>query len=50
MWATDCPFQAVGGRTYQDSINLIKHGLDFLSEDDKEWLLRKTAQWVFFSK
>ena len=48
MWATDCPFQAVGGHTYKQSINLIKHGLDFLSETDKAWLLRETAERVFF--
>ena len=48
MWATDCPFQAVDGHTYKDSIDLIKHGLDFLSAEDKAWLLRETAERVFF--
>jgi predicted TIM-barrel fold metal-dependent hydrolase len=48
MWATDCPFQAVGGHTYRDSIELVKSGLDFLSGDDREWMLRKTAERVFF--
>ena len=50
MWATDCPFQAVGGHTYKDSIDLIKHGLDFLTDDDKQWLLRKTAERVFYER
>lgn len=47
MWATDCPFQVVD-HTYLDSINLIKNGLDFLSAADKEWLLTKTAERIFF--
>jgi predicted TIM-barrel fold metal-dependent hydrolase len=49
MWATDCPFQVVD-HTYQQSIDLILHGLDFLKADDKEWILRKTAERVFFGK
>ena len=48
MWATDAPFQVAGGHNYKDSIDLIKSGLDFLSAGDKEWLLRKTAEKVFF--
>lgn len=48
MWATDCPFQATAGHGYEASIDLIKKGLDFLSAADKEWLLRKTAERVFF--
>jgi predicted TIM-barrel fold metal-dependent hydrolase len=50
MWATDCPFQIVGDHTYQASIDLIKSGLDFLGDDDREWLLRKTAERVFFDR
>jgi len=49
MWATDCPFQAVNGHTFKASIDLIKNGLGFLSDDDKEHILRKTAERVFFS-
>jgi predicted TIM-barrel fold metal-dependent hydrolase len=48
MWASDSPFQVVGGHRYKDSIELIKSGLAFLSADDKEWLLYKTAERVFF--
>lgn len=47
MWATDCPYQVVD-HTYRQSIELIQQGLDFLTADDKEWLLRKTAEKVFF--
>jgi len=48
MWATDCPFQVGNGHTYNDSIALIRDRLDFLSEEDKEWMLRKTVEEVFF--
>ena len=49
MWATDGPFQVVGSHTYKESIDLIKSGLDFLSDDDKQWLLCKTAETVLFA-
>jgi len=49
MWATDCPFQVQGEHTYRDSIELIRGRLDFLTPDDRQWLLRKTAERVFFS-
>ena len=50
MWASDNPFQVVGGHSYKASLDLIKNGLTFLSSDDKEWLLHKTAEKVFFGK
>jgi predicted TIM-barrel fold metal-dependent hydrolase len=49
MWASDCPFQVQGDHTYANSIALIRDRLDFLSPDDREWMLRKTAERVFFS-
>ena len=48
MWASDCPYQVDPGHNYRDSIELIRDRLDFLSAGDKEWLLRKTAERVFF--
>ena len=48
MWATDCPFQVEGVHTYEASLALIRDRLDFLSEEDKTWMLRKTAETVFF--
>lgn len=48
MWASDSPFQVVNGHTYKASIDLVKNDLDFANDDDKEWLLRKTAERVFF--
>lgn len=48
MWATDCPYQASAPHTYADSIALIRDRLDFLSAEDKRWMLRGTAERVFF--
>jgi predicted TIM-barrel fold metal-dependent hydrolase len=50
MWESDCPFQVQGEHTYQASVDLVLRGLDFLSDDDKEWILRKTAESFFFAK
>jgi predicted TIM-barrel fold metal-dependent hydrolase len=49
MWASDCPFQVDPGYNYHDSIALIRDRLDFLSEQDRVWMLRGTAEKVFFS-
>jgi predicted TIM-barrel fold metal-dependent hydrolase len=49
MWATDCPYQVQQGHTYRDSIELVRSRLDFLTEADREWLLGRSAQRVFFS-
>lgn len=48
MWATDCPYQVQGDHSYQASIGLVRNGLPFLSGMDKEWILEKTAEKVFF--
>lgn len=48
MWASDAPFQVVDGHSYKASIDLIQSGLDFLKSADQDWLLRKTAEKVFF--
>lgn len=49
MWASDCPYQVQEGHTYADSIAVIRDRLDFLSAEDKAWMLRGTAEKVFFS-
>jgi predicted TIM-barrel fold metal-dependent hydrolase len=49
MWASDCPFQVQGNHDYQSSIALIRDRIDFLSASDKQWMLRDTADKVFFS-
>jgi len=50
MWESDCPFQVQDGNTYQASIDLIQRRLAFLGAEDKEWLLRKSAESFFFEK
>ena len=47
MWESDCPFQVVRDR-YADSLGLVRDRLDFLSRDDKEWLLWRTAERTLF--
>ena len=47
MWESDCPFQVVSHR-YADSIALIRDRLDFLSKDDRDWLLCRTAEETLF--
>lgn len=49
MWASDCPYQVQPGHHYADSIGLVRDRLEFLSAEDKEWVLRKTAEQVFFA-
>jgi hypothetical protein len=48
MWESDCPFQVAQGHTYRDSLELIRTKLNFLSAEDRDWLLRKTAEQFFF--
>jgi predicted TIM-barrel fold metal-dependent hydrolase len=48
MWASDSPYQLGGDNTYSASIQLIRDKADFLSASDREWLLRKTAEKVYF--
>ncbi len=49
MWATDCPYQVAPGHTYRNSIELVKNGLDFLSGEDRDQLLRRTAEATYFN-
>jgi len=49
MWASDSPFQVDSGHNYHDSIALIRDRLDFLSAEDREWMLRRTAEKVFWA-
>jgi predicted TIM-barrel fold metal-dependent hydrolase len=48
MWESDCPFQ-VDNHRYIDSVALIRDRLDFLSKEDRDWLLRKTAEGLLFA-
>jgi predicted TIM-barrel fold metal-dependent hydrolase len=49
MWASDCPYQVQGRHDYDSSIGLIRDRIDFLSAGDKEWMLKKTAERIFFA-
>ncbi|MCG8586940.1 MAG: amidohydrolase [Pirellulales bacterium] len=49
MWASDCPYQLQNGNNYRDSVALISKELDFLEPSDRDAILRKTAERVFFS-
>jgi predicted TIM-barrel fold metal-dependent hydrolase len=47
MWASDSPLQELN-ETYLDSLTVVRDRCSWLTEDDKEWMLRKTAEQVFF--
>ncbi len=48
MWGSDSPYQIVEPNTYADSVKLMTRHCDFLSVQDREQLLRGTAERVFF--
>jgi predicted TIM-barrel fold metal-dependent hydrolase len=50
MWGSDCPFQVQDGHKYADSIEFIRQRAVFLSEDDRSWMLSKTAESLFFAQ
>lgn len=47
MWASDCPF-AVVSEKYRDSLALVRDGCPWLGKEDREWLLHRTAEQLFF--
>ena len=48
MWASDCPYQLNDGNTYAAAIAFVRDRLAFLNAEDKDWILRRTAEQVFF--
>ncbi len=48
MWGTDCPYQ-VQEQTYADSLALVRDGLTFLSDSERQAIWRETAEQVFFA-
>ena len=50
MWASDAPFQVEDGHRYQTSIAVVRDHLPFLSGSDREWLLGRTAESIFFRR
>jgi len=47
MWGSDSPYQVVLEK-YEDSISVVRDKLDFLSTAEREQILTKTAEKVFF--
>jgi predicted TIM-barrel fold metal-dependent hydrolase len=47
MWASDAPYQVVAPHTYGASLALVRDNLDFLSADEQDWVLRRTAERVY---
>ena len=47
MWASDAPYQIVAPHTYAASLELVRDGVGFLTDDEREQLLRGTAARVF---
>jgi hypothetical protein len=45
---TQPTFQVQGRHTYQDSLDLVRTRLRFLTATDRDWLLRRTAADFFF--
>lgn len=50
MWASDAPYQAQAPHSYAASVALVRDHLKFTNKEDREWLLGKTAERVFFSR
>lgn len=50
MWETDCPFQVGTGHTYRESVDFVVKRLDFLTADERDRLMRRTAEEFFFKK
>ena len=48
MWASDSPYQIQGANTYAASLALITEHCDFLSSGDRDHLLWRTAEKVYF--
>jgi predicted TIM-barrel fold metal-dependent hydrolase len=49
MWASDSPYQVQRDNTYAASIALVRDRLDFVSAGDRQWLLAKTAERLYFA-
>lgn len=48
MWGSDSPYQVQPPYTYMESLDFVREGLPFLSSADKEWMLRRSAESIFF--
>lgn len=48
MWATDCPYQVQPPHTYAVSLELIRDRFTSASTSDRQWILQRTAESLFF--
>jgi predicted TIM-barrel fold metal-dependent hydrolase len=48
MWASDSPFQVQPPYTYIESLDFVLDRVPFLSPEDKQWMMRRTAENIFF--
>ena len=49
MWASDAP-PALIDESYEDQVSVIRDHINFISQRDKEKLMRTTAERIFFFK
>ncbi len=49
IWGSDSPSQVKHGNSYRAALALVHDAADFLSPDDKAWILGRTAERHFFS-
>lgn len=47
MWGTDCPYQINDENSYASSLAFMDT-IDYLSKGDRSWMMKKTAEKVFF--
>jgi len=48
MWASDSPYQLDGVNNYSASIALVRDRIDFVTPEERNWLLGGTADKVYF--
>jgi predicted TIM-barrel fold metal-dependent hydrolase len=48
MWGSDSPFQVETPHSYAGSLELVRDHLKFLRPEDSAWILRGTAEKIFF--
>lgn len=49
MFGSDAPYQTQPPHDYAAAVRLVRDHLRFTSRDDRDWLLARTAEAVFFS-
>ena len=50
MWESDAPLQAKAPQSYEASVELIRERAAFLTADDRQQILFRTAEKVFFGR